>query len=109
MPDKIQVEVAYATPESQKIIAIDVDEGTTAEQAAIDSNITQFYPEIDFNTASLGVFGNALGARGLPVASEYILRDGDRVEIYRPLIADPKEVRKRRAAEAAERRAAEKE
>ena len=107
-PDKIRIEVAYATPESQKIIGLDVDKGTTAEEAACLSNIKDFYPEIDLDSADLGIFGNALGVRGLPQADKYELKDGDRVEIYRPLIADPKEVRKKRAAEAAERRAAEK-
>lgn len=108
MSDKIRVEVAYATPESQKIITVDVDDGTTAKQAVVNSKISDFYPELDLNSADLGIFGNALGVRGLPEASEYVLKEGDRVEIYRPLIADPKEVRKRRAAEAAQRRAAEK-
>lgn len=108
VPEKIHVEVAYATPESQKIIAIDVEPGTSAKQAAERSGIGGFYPDIDLNSAEMGIFGNALGARGLPPSSDYILKEGDRVEIYRPLIADPKEVRKRRAAEAAEKRAAEK-
>lgn len=108
MSEKIHVEVAYATPESQKILSLDVDQGTSAQQAAELSGITAFFPEIDLGSAAMGIFGNALGARGLPAAADYILKEGDRVEIYRPLIADPKEVRKRRAAEAAERRAAEK-
>ena len=106
MPEKIRVEVAYATPESQKILSLEVEQGATAEQVAALSGITKIYPEIDLATAALGIFGNALGARGLPAASEYVMKDGDRVEIYRPLIADPKEVRKKRAAEAAEKRAA---
>ena len=109
MSSKIRIEVAYATPESQKIVAVDVEPGITAQQAVALSGIATFYPDADFDSAPLGIFGNALGARGLPEASEYILKDGDRVEIYRPLIADPKEVRKKRAAEAAERRQLEKE
>ncbi len=100
----MRVEVAYATPETQKIVALDVEQGTSAQQAAIESGIAKFYPEIDLNAVPMGIFGNLLGARGLPGASEYILKEGDRVEIYRPLIADPKEVRKKRAAEAAQRR-----
>lgn len=108
MTNKIGVEIAYATPESQKILTVEVKEGTTAYQAAVDSGISKIYPEINFESAELGIFGNALGARGLPEAKEYLLKEGDRVEIYRPLIADPKEVRKKRAVEAAERRAQQK-
>ena len=108
MSKKIQVEIAYATPETQKILAIEVQEGTTAHQAAVDSDISKIFPAIDLDSADLGIFGNALGARGLPKATDYVLKEGDRVEVYRPLIADPKEVRKKRAAEAAERRASEK-
>jgi len=96
------------TPESQKIVTVDVKQGTTAQQAAVKSDITKIYSEIDLDSAALGIFGNALGARGLPAATDYILKEGDRVEIYRPLIADPKEVRKQRAAEAATRKASEK-
>ena len=106
MSEKIRVEVAYARPESQKILSFDVEPGTTAEQAAALSGMTGIYPDIDLASAPLGIFGNALGTRGLPAASDYVMQEGDRVEIYRPLIADPKEVRKRRAAEAAEKRAA---
>lgn len=108
MVEKIQVEVAYATPESQKILTIDVELGSSALLAVEQSGITGLYPEIDLSSVAMGIFGNALGARGLPSAADYVLKAGDRVEIYRPLIADPKEVRKRRAAEAAEKRAAEK-
>ena len=108
MSDKIKVEVAYATPEKQKILTLMVDPGTTAEETVAQSGIDQHFPGVDMIAAPKGVFGNALGARGMPEADEYIMKEGDRVEIYRPLIADPKEVRKQRAAEAAERRASSK-
>ena len=108
MSDIINVEVAYATPDLQKIVAIEVAIGTTAREAVKASGIEQFFPSLSLENANLGIFGNALGARGLAKAEEYVLREGDRVEICRPLIADPKEVRKRRAAEAAARRAEEK-
>lgn len=108
MTENIHIEVAYATPESQRIIGLDVEDGTTAKQAVLRSGIEKYYPQAEIDSAPLGIFGNALGARGLPDASDYRLKDGDRIEIYRPLIADPKEVRKRRAAEAAQRRASEK-
>ncbi|MEQ9567286.1 MAG: RnfH family protein [Porticoccaceae bacterium] len=104
MSDKIKVEVAYATPEKQKILAIMVEPGTTAEEAVAQSGIDQHFPDVDMASAPKGVFGNALGTRGMADARDYVMKEGDRVEIYRPLIADPKEVRKQRAAEAAGRK-----
>lgn len=88
----ITVEVAYATLALQKIITLQVAEGTTPRQAARASNIIQFFPEADIESADMGIFGKTVKA------DEYVLREGDRVEIYRPLIIDPKEVRKARAA-----------
>lgn len=87
----IKVEVAYARPESQSIIAMDVEEGITAEQAVQRSGILEKYSDIDFESCKLGVFGKA-------IKRDKVLEPGDRVEIYRPLIADPKEVRRQRAA-----------
>ena len=106
---KLNIEVAYATPAKQKIIEMVVDPGTTALDAARQSNIQSEFPEIEIDNYPMGIFGNAFGARGMATADEYILAEGDRIEIYRPLIADPKEVRKQRAAEAAARKQAEKE
>lgn len=103
----ITVEVAYALPERQKIIALQVPVGTCAEEAVRLSKIVEIFPEIDLSSAEMGIFSQVLGSKGVPTADAYQLRDRDRVEIYRPLIADPKEVRKRRAAEAKARRAAE--
>lgn len=100
MAEKMKVEVAYALPEKQKIIVLDVEEGCSARNAVVRSGVENDFPEIDSQTAALGIFGNALGSRGLPSAEDYVLKAGDRVEIYRPLIADPKEVRRQRAAEA---------
>ena len=88
----IPVEVAYARLEQQCIIKLDVAAGTTVEQAIEQSRILETFPEIDLAAAKVGIFGK------LKKPTE-ILRAGDRVEIYRPLIADPKEVRKRRAAQ----------
>lgn len=96
----IEVEVAYARPDKQKIIALDVSPGTTALQAAEMSGIAQEFPEIDLATAKLGLFGKHFGTKGLKPADQYELNERDRVEIYRPLIADPKEVRRRRAEKA---------
>ena len=91
-PSTIRVEIAYARPDEQTIIPIEVPEGTTLEQAILQSRIQERFPEIQLQTAKVGVFGklSKLSAAARP---------GDRVEIYRPLLADPKEVRKKRAAE----------
>lgn len=88
----IDVEVAYAVPEHQLILKLRVRLGTTLEQAVRESALLERFPDIDLARNQVGIFGklNKLDA---------VLRHGDRVEIYRPLIADPKEVRKQRAAE----------
>lgn len=96
--NRIPVEVAYALPQKQEIIMLEVEPGTTARQAVERSGIERHFPGLDPAGASLGIFGKA-------VNDTYRLKAGDRVEIYRDLIADPKEVRKRRAAEARQRRA----
>jgi putative ubiquitin-RnfH superfamily antitoxin RatB of RatAB toxin-antitoxin module len=96
---KIPVEVAYALPHDQAIIALDVARGTTAVETALLSGISQRFEGIDIDNDRLGIFGKV-------VSGSYVMQAGDRVEIYRPLIADPKEVRKARAARAKERRAA---
>lgn len=101
----ITVEVAYALAEEQKIIALDVPPGTTARQAVRMSGMVESFPEIDVDQATMGIFSQVLGTKGLPGPDEYRLQAKDRVEIYRPLVADPKEVRKKRAAKARERRA----
>lgn len=88
--EKYFIEVAYAMPEEQVLFALDVDQGTTAEQAVKLSGVLDKFPEIDLSNNKIGVFGKA-------VKPELVLRDKDRVEIYRPLIADPKESRRKRA------------
>lgn len=98
--DMIAVEVAYALPHKQKIIELLVKPGTTAFQAVEQSGITKVFPEIDLETAKMGLFGQALGTKGLQPAKKHALQAGDRVEIYRPLQADPKEARRRRAEKA---------
>ena len=95
----IAVEVAYALPDWQEIIALEVEPGTTAREAVARSAINRSFPEINVERVELGIFGKA-------VKPDHPLHAGDRVEIYRPLIADPKAVRKQRAAAAKERRAA---
>jgi len=93
----IAVEVAYALPYQQKIIELKVLPGTTALAAVERSGIGKIFPEIDVVNAKMGVFGQALGTKGLGAPHEYVLNPGDRVEIYRPLICDPKDARRRRA------------
>jgi putative ubiquitin-RnfH superfamily antitoxin RatB of RatAB toxin-antitoxin module len=88
----INVEVAYALPEKQIIRAVNVDIGTTAGAAIVQSGIMMDFPELELEEAKIGVFGKA-------TAMTTVLNEGDRVEIYRPLIADPKEIRRKRAAE----------
>ncbi len=86
------VEVAYARPEQQVILEVSLPNGGTIEQAIEQSGILQTYPEIDLATNKVGIFGK-LSKKTAE------LKAGDRVEIYRPLIADPKEVRRKREAE----------
>ena len=88
----ILVEVAYAKPEEQLILRLEVPAGTTALQAIELSGIAQRFPEIDTSNLKLGIFGKLK-------KPDQVLASGDRVEIYRKLIADPKEVRKQRAAQ----------
>ncbi|BDX18735.1 RnfH family protein [Halopseudomonas aestusnigri] len=89
------VEVAYALPHKQKIVTLNVPEGTSMLDAVRLSGMDQHFPELDLESAPLGIFGKAV-----PKPAERVLQSGERVEIYRPLIADPKEVRKQRAAKA---------
>lgn len=92
----IAVEVAYALADKQKLIRLTVPAGTTVRQAALRSGMDAHFPGIDLANAPLGIFGKAVAK-----PDERVLEEGERVEIYRPLIADPKEVRKQRAAKAA--------
>jgi putative ubiquitin-RnfH superfamily antitoxin RatB of RatAB toxin-antitoxin module len=88
----IPIEIAYALPAQQIILKLQIEEGATAEQAIRISGIMEKFPEIDLEQNKIGIFGK-LGKL------DTVLREHDRVEIYRPLIADPKEVRRQRAAE----------
>jgi putative ubiquitin-RnfH superfamily antitoxin RatB of RatAB toxin-antitoxin module len=91
MKDKSLIEIAYATPHKQLILEHEVEAGSLAREAVRSCGIDQHFPEIDLEVCDIGVYGKA-------VADDYQLNDGDRIEIYRPLIADPKEVRRQRAA-----------
>lgn len=91
MADEVAgVEVAYATPERQAVIAVTLPAGGTAEQAIRASGILREFPEIDLSVQEIGIFGSAC-------KMDKTLVDGDRVEIYRPLARDPMEARRNRA------------
>ena len=85
------VEVAYAQPDHQVIIKVDVDESATVNEAIVLSGILDQFPEIDLDKNKVGIFGKISKL-------DSDLREKDRVEIYRALIADPKASRKKRAA-----------
>ena len=91
LENRVNFEVAYATPDEQVLLVIESEPEITVEQAIQRSGILERFPEIDLTTSKVGVFGKA-------AKLDKVLDSGDRVEIYRPLIADPKEARKQRAA-----------
>jgi|TARA_B110001454_G_scaffold117610_1_gene109930 putative ubiquitin-RnfH superfamily antitoxin RatB of RatAB toxin-antitoxin module len=93
----ISVEVAYAAPEKQLILQIDVAVGTTAFEAAELSGIVNEFETIDLNKDAMGIFSKVLDGKNMPRPKEYILKARDRVEIYRPLTIDPKQARLARA------------
>lgn len=86
------VEVAFALPQRQALLPLQVAKGTSAGEAIKLSGILELFPEIDLEQHRVGVFGRLC-------TLDRVLEPGDRVEIYRPLLADPKEVRRRLAAE----------
>lgn len=90
--EQMLIEVAYATHDRQKLITVKLPVGSTVEEAIQRSGILTDFPEIDLSVNKVGIFSKACKL-------DTALRDKDRVEIYRPLIADPKEVRRQRAAE----------
>ena len=93
MPD-ISVEVVYALPEKQYSRSVSLDEGATVGQAIKASGLLSLRKDIDLNSNKVGIFSR-------PVKLDDVVQDGDRVEIYRPLIADPKEMRRQRAERSA--------
>ena len=85
------VEVAYALPDKQSLVSLEVEEGTTIKEAIEASGVLDTYDQIDLTRDKVGIFSKF-------ATLDTVLREKDRVEIYRPLIADPKQVRKERAA-----------
>lgn len=85
----LAVEVVYAVRGEQALVSLEVEPGTTAREAIAQSGLAQRFPHIDLAHGKIGIFGKL-------VKPDCVLRAGDRVEIYRPLIADPKEARRQR-------------
>ena len=86
----IHIEVVFAMPDQQELLALDVAEGTTIAQAINLSGIAELFDGIELNSNQVGIFSQK-------ATMDQVLRDGDRVELYRPLLADPMESRRRRA------------
>ncbi len=92
MSDKINIEVVYALPHEQILLQLQMPQHTTVAEAIKLSGVMGKYPDIDQGKNKLGIFGKLTKA-------DAVLRDKDRIEVYRPLLADPKEVRRKRAEE----------
>ncbi|OEY70687.1 RnfH family protein [Rheinheimera salexigens] len=95
MAEQLMVEVAYALPTQQSLLTLSVAADATVEQIIHSSGILQQYPEIDLSQLKVGVWSRT-------VKLTDTVKEGDRIEIYRPLIADPKDLRRRRAERAKE-------
>lgn len=89
----VTVEVVYALPQQQKVISLQVSPQTTLFEAILLSKMTSYFPEINLETASVGIFSKLEKS-----PKTRLVQDGDRIEVYRPLLVDPKEARKTRAA-----------
>jgi putative ubiquitin-RnfH superfamily antitoxin RatB of RatAB toxin-antitoxin module len=87
---RIAVEIAYALPDAQALRTLELDAGATVEDVIRRSGLLEDFPEIDLAANKVGIFSKL-------VKLDEVVRDRDRVEIYRPLIADPKESRRKRA------------
>ena len=89
--ESFEIEVAYALPDEQILLKTQVEQGATVLDGLEQSGILKKFPQIDIQTVAVGIFGKKSKL-------DAALSAGDRIEIYRPLIADPKEARKKRAA-----------
>jgi putative ubiquitin-RnfH superfamily antitoxin RatB of RatAB toxin-antitoxin module len=96
----ISIEVVYGLPQEQVLLALVVPAGTTAREAVQLSRLAERFPTLDLAHAPVGIFGKLL-----KTPDTQVLRAGDRVEIYRPLLIDPKEARRLRAERAKAKRA----
>ncbi len=91
-PGTVAVEVVFALTDRQELVAINVPAGTSAGEAVKQSGVANKFPEQDLSECQLGIWGR-------PVAHDRHLQDGDRIEIYRSLLIDPRDARRRLAAE----------
>ena len=91
MAELLNIEVAYATPQRQSLVELQLPADATVRDAVRRSGLQNQYPELDIEHCPVGIFGQQ-------VADNRVLRDGDRVEIYRPLVNEPREARRRLAA-----------
>lgn len=91
--DMIHVEVVYALPQEQRVMKLVVNKQMTVEEIIEKSGVLDIYPEIDLSKNKVGVFSRN-------VKLDATVRDKDRIEIYRPLLADPKDIRRKRAEQA---------
>lgn len=91
--EMIHVEVVYALPHEQRVLNLVVDKNSTVEMIIQQSGVLELYPEIDLSKNKVGIFSRN-------VKLDSTVRDRDRIEIYRPLLADPKEIRRKRAEQA---------
>ena len=85
----LEIEVAFTTASEQQIVPLQVAENTTARRAVQLSGLQEIFPQFDFQSAAVGVFGKT-------VPSDYVLTNFDRVEVYRPLVQSPTEARRKR-------------
>jgi putative ubiquitin-RnfH superfamily antitoxin RatB of RatAB toxin-antitoxin module len=90
MADALRVQVCYATPARDILLELEVEQGTTIEQAIVRSGILAQVPGIDLSVQPVGIYSKKK-------TLDTVLREHDRIEIYRPLLADPKETRRKRA------------
>ncbi len=92
MNDRINIEVVYALPHDQTLLKLQMPQHSTVAEAIKLSGVMERNPDIDLDKNKLGIYGKLTRA-------DAVLRDRDRIEVYRPLLADPKEVRRKRAEE----------
>ncbi|MGL6241835.1 RnfH family protein [Pseudomonas sp.] len=96
----VDVEVVYAAVDRQVLLSVTVPAGTTVRAALLKSGVGEIFSELNLTDCPVGIFGKVIAD-----ADSRLVQAGDRIEIYRPLLADPKEVRRLRAAKAAEAKA----
>jgi uncharacterized protein len=86
-PDKLQVEVVYALPERQELLTLEVDDGATVQEVIDRSSLAELFPECDFDRCRVGIWGHL-------VTREQTVQHGDRIELYRELLIDPRDARR---------------